>query len=207
MGRRRLHDEALGERLLDEAAARIAEHGPDGLSLRALAASADTTTAAVYTIFGGKPGLLGALHERAFSRFGAAQAAVPVSEDPIEDLVQLGLAYRRSALGDPHGYRIMFGSEVPPARVSITLRDKAADTFLPLLNAVRRGVSRGQLASTVPAESIATALWANVHGLVSLELGEFMPPTAGDPADVFEDAVRATVRGWASSASGKEGAG
>lgn len=198
MGRKRLHDEQLRQRLLDVAAERLAKDGVDGLSLRVLAAAADTSTAAVYSLFGGKPGLLTALHERAFRRFGQAQEAVGVGDDPVEDLVRLGLAYRASAIADPHGYRIMFGGEIRPADVTPELRQSAADTFLPLLHAVRRCVAEGRLTEVVPAESIATALWANVHGLVSLELGGFLPPAAGDLAAVFETAVRSTLRGWTS---------
>jgi AcrR family transcriptional regulator len=198
VGRRRLHDEQLRQRLLDVAGERLAQHGIDGLSLRALAAAADTSTAAVYSLFGGKAGLLSAVHERAFRRFGEAQRAVGVSADPVADLVRLGQAYRASALADPHGYRVMFGGEVLPEHVTPQLRSVAADTFLPLLRAVQRGVATGRLSGAVPAGSIATALWANVHGLVSLELGGFLPPAAGDPASVFDAAIQATLRGWLS---------
>lgn len=195
MARKRTHDDALRERLLDVAAERLSRHGLAGLSLRELAGAAGTSTAAVYTLFHGKPGLVAALHERAFRRFGAEQAAVPVTADPVEDVIRLGLAYRGSALADPHGYRIMFGGEVTPGDVPADLRDAAADTFGPLLDAVRRCAAAGLLQGPAP-ESVATALWANVHGLVSLELGQFLPPQAGDPAAVFEAAVRAAVRGW-----------
>jgi hypothetical protein len=43
---------------------------------------------------------------------------------------------------------------------------------------------------------IATALWANVHGLVLLELSGAIPPQARAPAEVFEAAVRANLDGW-----------
>ncbi|MGQ0777089.1 MAG: TetR-like C-terminal domain-containing protein [Pseudonocardiales bacterium] len=43
---------------------------------------------------------------------------------------------------------------------------------------------------------IATALWANVHGLVSLELGGAIPTQAGAPVEVFEAAIRANLDGW-----------
>jgi AcrR family transcriptional regulator len=197
--RKRRHDEELRQQLLDVAAERIARYGLDGLSLRALATAAGTSTTAVYSLFGGKPGLLSAMHERAFQRFGAEQAAVGVSDDPVEDVVQLGLAYRRSAIADPHGYRIMFGDEVVPADVAPEVRDAAAATFLPLLDAVRRCAATGRFRDDTPVQAIATALWANVHGLVLLELGRFMPPTAGEPATVFERAVRAVARGWSAS--------
>lgn len=197
MGRKRRHDDELRQRLLDVAGERLARYGLDGLSLRALAAAAGTSTAAVYSLFGGKPGLLLAVHERAFQRFGRAQDAVRVSDDPVEDLVRLGLAYRASALADPYGYQIMFGGEIRPEHVTPALRKASADTFLPLLHAVRRCVAEGLFRTAVPAESIATALWANVHGLVSLELGGFLPPDAGAPGEVFEVAVRTVLRGWA----------
>jgi AcrR family transcriptional regulator len=201
VGRKRLYDEDLKQRLLDVASEQIYQLGVDGLSLRGLAAAASTTTAAVYTLFGGKPGLLAALHERAFRRFGQAQAAVGASDDPLCDVQRLGRAYRGSALADPHGYHVMFGGVVLPDQVGPELRDAAAETFEPLLDAVRRGVAVGRFVLGVPAEQIATAMWANVHGLVSLELGGFLPRHAGDPVDVFDAAIHANMRGWTLAAS------
>lgn len=199
VGRKRLHDEGLRQRLLDVAGEHVYRHGIDGLSLRALASAAGTSTAAVYSLFGGKPGLLASLHERAFRRFGQAQAAVGVGDDPLDDVLRLGRAYRASAVADPHGYRIMFGDVVLPDQVEPELAQAAADTFTPLLNAVRRGVESGLFVTGASAEQIATAMWANVHGLVSLELGGYLPPQAGDPASVFEAALQANLRGWTRS--------
>jgi len=196
VGRKRLHDDALRERLLSRAAAAVFARGADSLSLRALAADAGTSTAAVYSLFGGKPGLLAALYAQAFRRFGDRQAAVGASDDPVEDIVRLGLAYRESAVADPHGYRVMFGDDARPASLSAKRTEEGAATFLPLLDAVRRSVEAGRLPRRPEPEAIAAALWANVHGLVSLELGELLPPQAGDPAEIFETAVRATVAGW-----------
>ncbi|HEY9412457.1 MAG TPA: TetR-like C-terminal domain-containing protein [Jiangellaceae bacterium] len=199
MGRRRLHDDALRERLLTRAAETVSSGGVRELSLRTLAAEAETSTAAVYSLFGGKPGLLSALYEQAFQRLGDRLATVGVGADPVEDIVQLGLAYRAGALADPHGYRVMFGDEVRPSAVSRRAARVGAGTFDPLLDAVRRAVAAGRYPASPAAESIATALWGNVHGLVSLELGAFVPPRAGDPAMIFEAAVRATTRGWSSA--------
>ncbi len=194
-----MHDENLKQRLLDVAGEQVQRRGIDGLSLRSLAAAAGTSTAAVYSLFGGKPGLLAALHERAFERFGKAQAAVGVGDDPLDDILRLGRAYRASAVADPHGYRVMFGGVVLPDQVGPELARAAADTFVPLLNAVRRGVAAGLFLPGTPAEQIATAMWANVHGLVSLELGGFLPRHAGDPSSVFETAIKADLRGWTRS--------
>lgn len=197
VGRPRVHNDALAARLLERAAQTVSEEGVRGLSLRSLARAAGTSTAAVYSLFGSKTGLIIALYKNAFRRLHAAEEAVGASDDPLEDLVRLGLAYREVAVADPHGYHIMFGDEVKPADLDEDTVGEGARSFEPLLEAVHRAVAAGQFPATPAPEAIATALWANVHGLVSLELGAFVPPRAGDPAEVFEAAVRAAVRGWA----------
>ncbi|NED95784.1 TetR/AcrR family transcriptional regulator [Phytoactinopolyspora alkaliphila] len=197
MARPRIHDDAMAGRLLDHAAQTLSTEGARALSLRALAREAGTSTAAVYSLFGGKSGLLAALYKKAFARLGDAQVAVGESEDPLEDIVRLGLAYRSVAVSDPHGYRVMFGDELVPSDLDAAAARMGARTFDPLLAAVRRAVSSGSFPTSPAPESIATALWANVHGLVSLELGRFMPPQAGEPGMVFEASIRAMVRGWA----------
>ncbi len=192
----------MRDRLLERAAATVSSDGVAALNLRTLAAEAGTSTAAVYSLFGGKPGLLSALYAQVFARFAQRLAAVGQSDDPVADLVRLGHAYRENALADPHGYRIMFGDELRPDDVGRRAARAGARTFEPLLGAVRRAVRAGVFPKQPVAESIATALWANVHGLVSIELGAFMPARAGDPAAVFDAAVRANVAGWAASARG-----
>lgn len=203
MGRPRLHDDAVRDRLLERAAATVSSDGVAALNLRTLAAEAGTSTAAVYSLFGGKPGLVSALYAQVFARFAQRLAAVGQSDDPVADLVRLGHAYRENALADPHGYRVMFGDELRPDDVGRRAARAGARTFEPLLDAVRRAVRAGAFPKRPAAESIATALWANVHGLVSIELGAFMPPRAGDPAAVFDAAIRANVAGWAASVRGR----
>lgn len=201
MGRPRIHDQATRERLLERAAEIVSTSGVRALSLRALASDTGTSTAAVYTLFGGKSGLVTALYRRAFERFAQSLATADDGDDPVEVVVRLGLAYRRHAVADPNGYRVMFGDELRPSDVSRRAFRAGAQTFDPLLSAVRRAVDAGRFPAEPAPEAIATALWANVHGLVSLELGAFMPPAAGDPAEVFEAAVRANTAGWTAQAA------
>ncbi len=195
MPRPKLHDDALRIRLLDTAGELLTSEGPDALSLRRLAAAAGTSTSAVYALFGGKPGLLRALFVEAFTRFGAHQDTVAPSDDPLADLLALGRAYRASARADPHFYAVMFGSPVPGFEPTPQDRVHAATTFTPVLDAVRRAIAAGLLRDEDPG-LIATALWANVHGLVSLELRCAIPPQARAPAEVFEAAIRANLNGW-----------
>ncbi len=195
MARPKLHDDALRIRLLDVAATLLTTEGPDALSLRRLAAAAGTSTSAVYALFGGKPGILRGLFIEAFTRFAAHLDTVSPSDDPLADLLALGHAYRASALADPHLYSVMFGSPVPGFEPAPEDYAHAEATFAPVLDTVRRAVAAGQLRDADPA-LIATALWANVHGLVSLELGCAMPAGAGPPGELFEAAIRANLDGW-----------
>ena len=71
MARPKVHDEALRGRLLERARAVLSADGPAALSLRTLARDCETSTTAVYSLFGGKPGLLTALFDDAFRSLGA----------------------------------------------------------------------------------------------------------------------------------------
>ncbi|MEE6296472.1 TetR/AcrR family transcriptional regulator [Georgenia wangjunii] len=110
MPRPRLYDETLRRRLVECAARAISADGAGAVSLRTVAASAGTTTAAVYTLFGSREGLLNAVVEEGFEGLAGHLTAVPPTDDPAADLLSLGLAYRESALADPHYYRVMFGA-------------------------------------------------------------------------------------------------
>ncbi|MGH3936937.1 MAG: TetR/AcrR family transcriptional regulator [Pseudonocardiaceae bacterium] len=195
MPRPKLHDNTLRVRLLDNAAELLTSEGPEALSLRRLAAATGTSTSAVYALFGGKPGLLRELFVEAFARFGAHLDTVAPSDDPLADLLGLARAYRASAIADPHLYAVMFGSPVPGCAPAPHDRAHAEATFTPLLDTARRAIAAGLLRDEPPGV-IATALWANVHGLVSLELGCGLPPQAGRPAEIFETAIRANLDGW-----------
>jgi AcrR family transcriptional regulator len=195
MPRPKVHDEALRVRLLEEAVRTLSEDGPDALSLRKLAAQVDTSTTAVYSLFGGKPGLLNAVYEEAFTRFGQRLDTVEPTADPLADIAALGAAYRASALEEPHFYQVMFGplgGAMAPEPESVA-RGRA--TFRPLLDAVCRAIDAGLLLDEDPVR-IATSMWAALHGLVSLELRALLPAGAGDPAELYRYAFRALGNGW-----------
>jgi AcrR family transcriptional regulator len=191
MPRPKIHDDALRRRLLERAGELLSTEGPAAVSLRKIATDVNTSTTAVYSLFGGKPALLEALYDEAFSRFGAHLAAVPVTDDPVEDLLQVGLAYRRSALEDPRFYSVLYSKVVEPTK---EMSRAAGRTFAPVIKAVRRAVEQGLYRAEDP-EQIAMSMWGIAHGLVSLELNGNLPPGI-DPAATYEIALRAHSRGW-----------
>jgi AcrR family transcriptional regulator len=192
--RPRTHDQALRLRLLDRAGEVLSAEGPHALSLRRLAADVGTSTTAVYSLFGGKPALMREVYREAFRRFSEHLATVRATDDPVEDLVQLGLAYRNSARSDPHLYSIMFTRVVPEFSPDAETATESRASFEPLLEMVQRAVRTGVFVDA-PPERIALSLWGLVHGLMSLELGGNLPEGL-DVADSFEPAVRAVLTGW-----------
>ncbi|NLF04329.1 MAG: TetR/AcrR family transcriptional regulator [Actinomycetales bacterium] len=179
MARPRRYDDALRTRLLETAADAIAAHGPGGLSLRDVARGAETSTSAVYGLFGSRDALVAAVGHEAFARFAAHLAAVPHTDHPDRDLFELGLAYRAFALAEPHFYRVMF--DVAPS----TGRGVEEPTFAVLRDAVERTAP----AHPAPGEA-AFALWSLVHGLVSLELAGLAPGSDDERTARFAKTLR-----------------
>jgi AcrR family transcriptional regulator len=144
---------------------------------------------AVYTLFGDKPGLLAAMYRAGFERLGAAlRDAGPTAGDPLTALAELGLAYRRAALANPHLYDLMFGRPVPgfvPDAGGSAVADAA---YRPLVEGVERCLEAGLLTGGT-AERIARHLWAVAHGMVGLELAGHLPEEAGDHEAAYEDAL------------------
>ena len=166
MARPKTYDDRLRRALIDIAAELIAAHGAEALALRPLAERCHTSTNAIYTLFGSKAGLVGAVIAEAATSFTAAQLDITPTENPLADLIGLGRAYRVWAIAHPALYAVMFGDRVPlpeaPSRSD-------EDSMAPLLTTVSRAMSAGQLRAADPM-MVATSIWAGIHGLVSLEI-------------------------------------
>jgi AcrR family transcriptional regulator len=187
MARPRLHDDALRTRLLEVASRAISEGGEGAVTVRAAAAAAGTSASAVYALFGSRSELVHAVSAEGFRRFASHLDAVPRTADALADLRALGVAYRVSALADPHFYRVMFDRAVAPD--SATPSAVRRPTFLVLRSAVARvldGAPEGRV------DAAAVGLWGLVHGLVSLELAGLLPGDDADRATRYESAI-ATV--------------
>jgi AcrR family transcriptional regulator len=183
------HTADLATRLVDEAGRILSTEGAAALSLRRLATATGTSTMAVYTLFGDKPGLLRAMYRAGFERLGETmRAAVEGGDDPLAALADLGYAYRRAALANPHLYDLMFGRPVATFEPDPADKEVADATFRPLVEAVQRCVDAGAMVAP-DAERTAFFLWAVTHGMVSLELAGQLPGDLAARDAAYTDAL------------------
>jgi AcrR family transcriptional regulator len=96
-------------RLLEVALRSLEDAGPEALQARTLTAEVGASTQAVYTLFGGMPGLFEAIVADGFGRFARHISAVPQTDDPVADFFAEGWAFCDWALSHPQLYRLMFG--------------------------------------------------------------------------------------------------
>jgi AcrR family transcriptional regulator len=172
---------AVRTAILDVAGGILEELGPDALSMRTVASEAGCSTMVVYRLFRSKRGLIAALYREGFARLGARlhEAASPAA--PLERLAALGRAYRESALANRTYYRIMFDRPVPGFTPTADERAEA-EAALAVLEAAVADALRSGLLGGAPAATIARALWAGVHGAVSLELAGHLDGQEADAA-------------------------
>jgi AcrR family transcriptional regulator len=193
--------------LLAAAEAVLVRDGPEGLTVRAVAAEARIAPMGVYNRLGGKDGLVDALLIKGFDRLGEAleahMAGPPASDIPGRGLPEseiagrfyaCGLSYREFALANPHFYAIMFEKAIPRERYSPAVEEHATATFFALVRVVELAAAAGVIAAPDPVEA-AQQIWSAVHGAVSLELrGLVQTP---DPERTYRDFLMTIVYGLA----------
>jgi AcrR family transcriptional regulator len=116
MGRPREHDQNTAAALLATAERLLQERSTAALSLREVASGAGVSTRAVYSLFGCKEALLGALGTRAMELLHEGIDAIPVTDDPRRDLLQAALVFRRFALDHPALFDVAFHRAGPAIR-------------------------------------------------------------------------------------------
>src|SRR3954464_11826957 len=97
------------ERMLAAARRLLEDEGSEALQARRLTAEVGTSTQAVYTLFGGMPGLFEALVAEGFRRLPDPVRAAPETDDAVADFFTKGAAFCAWAFAHPQWYRLMFG--------------------------------------------------------------------------------------------------
>jgi AcrR family transcriptional regulator len=154
--------------ILDAAVKILRQEGLEALSLRRLARAVNASTTVVYTMFGGKPGLIDALYLEGFSRWAARLRAVR-AKAPATRLKAMHAAYWRFAQEEPAYYQVMFAGAVAEFRAAPETAQAAWSTLVLYIEAVAECQRAGLLRAGDP-EAIARLLWAVCHGVAGLHV-------------------------------------
>ena len=167
------------ERLCAAAERLFAEHGPDAVTMRQLAAELGVSPMTPYRYFQDKNDILAAVRTNGFNRFAEA---LEIARDGAVSArakgAAVGEAYVRFAFEHPHTYKLMFDLNQPdegdyPELVAAGERARAT-----MSGYVKDQIAAGDLAPGDPHE-IGKMFWAATHGAIVLELAGKLPPGAG----------------------------
>ncbi|GAA2780432.1 TetR/AcrR family transcriptional regulator [Saccharopolyspora taberi] len=175
----------------------LAESGPSGISVNAIAKRMGVTGPALYRYFEGRDALLTELVTDGYRDLAEALEAAAHAhrrKAPATRFREVALRFRAWALEQPHRYLLLFGTPVPGYRapeLTFELADRSMRTILEAVVALapadlpsgraapdRELVAWRERRGEPPAPPAvlrrAVLAWTRLHGLVSLEVaGQF----------------------------------
>lgn len=189
MARTKTYPEDLRGRLIDAAYELLRVDSTEDMSLRELAASCDTSTNAIYAIFGGKDPLIAEVVRLAKTRFAEAQFEVLAAEPTLGSFARSGRFYRNWARAHPGLYHLMF-TEASTRDAGLDRDDLVLD---PLRTMLTQLIAHDVLRSS-NIEGLALSIWAAVHGFVVLEMS-LWPQGSPDAERLYEHHLANMVQG------------
>lgn len=193
MPRTKLRTPELKQRLRDAAVEVLARQGPGGLTTRGVARAAETSTPAVYELFGDKAGLVREVFFEGFRLLRAQLGSTVETDDPVADLRALGVAYRAFINANPQLARVMFSrpfgdfdpgpSELQASRSVRTL----------IVGRVQRCIDARAIQGD--ATDVAHALVALIQGLAEAEISRRLGTSRASVDRRWELAIDALLAG------------
>lgn len=145
----------------------FAEHGYEGVTMRALAADLGCSPMTPYRYFENKEAIFDTVRMASANRFAdAIDRAVKSHDDHEARLRSMCHAYVGFALDEPYAYRIIFELD-RNERPDGVIVEEARGWFI-MKAAVADAIEDGAL--TGDPDIVAHLLWSGVHGLVALHL-------------------------------------
>jgi AcrR family transcriptional regulator len=164
---------------------------------RGLADEAGVTTRAIYSLFSGLPELIAVLCARSAEAMVRHHEAVPVTDDPISELLPLALAYRSAALEQADLCEMIYTPTMTDGRTAAEYPRQVQRTIGRVQDTIRRAILAGQL-RPIDDHDLFPGLWAIVHGLTSLELRGVLG-TSEQSDRIWRETITTHVRGLVAS--------
>jgi len=147
-------------RIIAATAAILSESGRDGVTTRAVSARAGVQDPAIYRLFGDKQGLLDAVTIHGFEKYMQNKVALPVTDDPVQNLRAGWDLHIDFGLANPALYTLIYGDPItantsPAAEAAIAILRRHIHA---IAAAGRLVVSEEHAAQVVHAAGSGTAL-------------------------------------------------
>jgi len=188
--KRAYHHGNLRQALIESGLELIAEQGARALTLRELGKRAGVSRMAAYRHFRDRAALLAAIRDAGFERFADAleQTRLTAGQDFTSRMQALSVAYIRFARENPAYFEVMFG---PAGLADDSYRSEAGERAFDVLHqTIRDGQQTGDVRAGNSA-LLASAAWAIVHGISTLELERQF--TAEMAPDAFVEACSGLI--------------
>lgn len=193
MPRPKTRNDALKDRLLAESLALLESEGSTAITARRVASVADTSTAAVYELFGSKSGLVQSIFYEGFSQLADRLDSLASTADHQHDLVAAFEVSRTFALEFPMLFEVMYArpfAEFTPGPDEFAAARRIYERVTTLVAAVLRLPANSP--QVVDAAHVLVAL---DRGLVSSELGGLLGESRESAGRRRMMAFRATIAG------------
>lgn len=191
----------------------IAGLGAAALNLRGIARDLGITAPSIYNYFPNRDALITDLIVDAFASLDDSQTAAIVAipeQEHAQRLLALGINYREWAMAKPERYQLIFGTPLAGYSAPFDITQPVAERSLTvLMNVLMAGHLAGKLrletgralspqiqamfsdwqqqrgTADEQVQILAFSIWAHVHGLVSIEIGQQYPPFITNPEEIY----------------------
>ena len=172
----------------------LAGGGAQELDLRKVARRAGVSHAAPYRHFADKQALVAAINEEGFHLLAERirSSLREVSDEPVEQLLGVALAYVRFAQENPWLMREMFSGITIERETFESLHTASKSVYRLYAEVIRSGQERGKIVDGDPT-ALAGVLWSVLHGLAMLIIENQMRPYADGPEGT-ERVTRYTIQ-------------
>jgi|GEM_PF-5319203 len=160
-------NEELKSRLIKLARNVIREKGMTALTLRSIAEQGETSTQAIYTLFGSKERLIQEVYRHWVVELETLLQVSAISS-PEELMIKTARIYRIQALSDPELFRA--GAAASAAEADILGMMYRSPTFALFSSFLEMGMQAGMFRKTEIPAVTAQTLWSAVHGAVLFEV-------------------------------------
>jgi AcrR family transcriptional regulator len=183
----------LRDQVLSVAVGLLAREGPARFTTRSVARAAETSTPALYELFGDKAGLVREVFFEGFRLLRRHLETVPISTDTRSDLVRVIEVYRAFIRENPVLSEVMFSRPFTDFEPGDSELEASGSVRVFIVERVRRCIDAGVLQGD--ATDIAHVLVALTQGLAAAENARRLGGTAASIDRRWALAVNAALDG------------